>query len=124
MTLNEIIAAFRGPQLTPEQVEARSKANVITTFCFILAVVAVALVYSVVRVEQPMLDMAPADKFNYEILKIMAVQIFSVLAILLGAKAMTPSTPPAPSTDNDNDTKVTQTVILKTEDDEDVRPAA
>lgn len=122
MSLNEIIAALRGPQLTPEQIEARSKNNVITTFCFILAVVAVALVYSVVRVEQPMLDMAPADKFNYEILKIMAVQIFSVLAILLGAKAMTPSVQPAPSNDNEN--KVTQTVIVDTKDDDDVRPAA
>ena len=127
MTLNEIVAALRGPELTPEQYQARSKSNIIMTFCFILAVVSVALVYSVVRVEQPMLDMAPADKFNYEILKIMAVQIFSVTALILGANGLPGATPPAPAPKPEPEPapQITQTVVIDNDnEDGNVRPAA
>lgn len=115
--LERIIAILRGPQLTPEQVEASNKSRIITTFCVILLGIVAAFVMNTTSVEQPMKDIAPADKFNYDTLKLIVVQIFSVLTILLGAKAMSTSAPaPTPT--------ITQTVTVDNKDENDVRPAA
>jgi len=116
----QYIDAWRGPALTPEQIEANSKRMILRGFVTILVMIAGLLAYSVVFSEQPMLDMAPADKQNYRILELIAVQIFSVLAIILGAKAMsTPAPAPEP------EPQVTQTVVIDNDNgDENVRPAA
>jgi len=122
----EYVDAWRGPAPTPEQIESNNKKLIIRGFVCILVMIAALLAYSVVFTEQPMLDMAPADKQNYRILELIAVQIFSVLAIILGAKAM--STPPAPASsgspvsDPSPEKTVTQTVIVNQEDGDDAKP--
>ena len=47
-----------------------------------------------VAVEQPMKDMAPNDKLTHDLLKIIATSIFSVLATVMGARAMMPMSQP------------------------------
>lgn len=92
--LERIIAILRGPEKTPEQMDAQNKSRIILTFCVILITIVAAFVMNTTSIEQPMKDIAPADKFNYDTLKTIVVQIFSVMALLLGAKAMTPPPPP------------------------------
>ena len=92
--IERLVAILRGPEKTPEQVDASNKSRIITTFCLILIVIVCAFVMNTTSIEQPMKDIAPADKFNYDTLKTIVVQIFSVMALLLGAKAMTPPPPP------------------------------
>lgn len=123
--LERIVTILRGPQLTAEQTDARNKSRIITTFCVILVTIVGAFVMNTSFVEQPMKDIAPSDKFNYDTLKLIVVQIFSVLTLLLGARAMTPS--PASKPDDDdggNSSRITNTVIVDNKDDNDVRPAA
>jgi hypothetical protein len=73
--------------LTPEQLDARARFIILMTFCGILFAITLFFLYSVVFTEQPMNKIAPADSLSFEILKIIAVQIFSVLSIILGNKA-------------------------------------
>lgn len=119
----EYIDALRGPVLTPDQIEANNKKLIIRGFVAILVMIAALLAYSVVFTEQPMLDMAPADKQNYRILELIAVQIFSVLAIILGAKAMSsPPAAPEPKPEPEAEQQITNTVIVENKDEDDVRP--
>ena len=92
--LERIVAILRGPEKTPEQMDAQNKSRIILTFCLILMMIVGAFIMNTTSVEQPMKDIAPADKFNYDTLKTIVVQIFSVMALLLGAKAMTPAPTP------------------------------
>jgi hypothetical protein len=119
-----IVTILRGPQLTAEQQDARNKSRIITTFCVILITIVGAFVMNTSFVEQPMKDIAPSDKFNYDTLKLIVVQIFSVLTLLLGARAMTPGAPAKPDDDGGNSSRITNTVIVDNKDDNDVRPAA
>jgi uncharacterized BrkB/YihY/UPF0761 family membrane protein len=99
--IERIVAIIRGPEKTPEQIEAQNKARIILTFCLILIMIVGAFIMNTTSVEQPMKDIAPADKFNYDTLKTIVVQIFSVMALLLGAKAMTPTPPSLPPKEDD-----------------------
>jgi hypothetical protein len=114
--LERIINILRGPALTPEQMDARSKTRIITTFCLILVMMVAAFILNTTSVEQPMKDIAPADKFNYDTLKLIATQIFTVLTLLLGAKAVSGSAVPTPPTIN-------QTVTVDNKDENDVKSA-
>lgn len=114
--IERIVNILRGPQLTAEQMDAVNKKKIITTFCIILLSICAAFIVNTSSVEQPMKDIAPADKINYETLKLIVVQIFSVLTLLLGAKAMTPT-----PTSKDPEPKITNTVIVDNKDDNDVR---
>ena len=95
-----IIAILRGPEKTPDQMQASNKSRIITTFCIILLCIVGAFVMNTTSVEQPMKDLAPADKINYETLKLIVVQIFSVLTLILGVNSMTPSAPQPTVTQN------------------------
>jgi len=121
--LERIVAILRGPQQTAEQMDATNKKRIITTFCIILITIVAAFVMNTTSVEQPMKDIAPADKFNYDTLKLIVVQVFSVLTLLLGAKGMTP-TPASPAAPPEPETKITNTVIVDNKDDNDVRSAS
>ena len=101
--LERIVSILRGPQLTTDQIEARNKSRIIATFCVIL----LGIVMNTTSVEQPMKDIAPADKINYDTLKLIVVQIFSVLTLLLGARAMTDKKP---------EQSVEQTVVIDNKD--------
>jgi hypothetical protein len=70
--------------------DAFSKFCIMITFCIILLFIVGFFVYGVVAVEQPMKDMAPNDKLTHDLLKIIATSIFSVLAVVMGARAMMP----------------------------------
>lgn len=70
--------------------DALSKFLIMITFCIILLFIVGFFVYGVVAVEQPMKDMAPNDKLTHDLLKIIATSIFSVLATVMGARAMMP----------------------------------
>jgi hypothetical protein len=87
--------------LTSEQLDARARFIILMTFCGILFAITLFFLYSVVFTEQPMNKIAPADSLSFEILKIIAVQIFSVLSIILGGKAassfMSSTAPKCPS---------------------------
>jgi len=74
--------------------DAISKFAIMLTFCMILLTIVVFFVYGVVAVEQPMKDMAPNDKLTHDLLKIIATSIFSVLATIMGARAMMPLSNP------------------------------
>ena len=105
--LERIVSILRGPQLTTDQIEARNKSRIIATFCLILLGIVAAFVMNTTSVEQPMTDIAPADKINYDTLKLIVVQIFSVLTLLLGARAMTDKKP---------EQSVEQTVVIDNKD--------
>ena len=92
--LERIVQILRGPEKTPDQMQASNKSRIITTFCIILVTIVGAFVMNTTSVEQPMKDIAPADKINYETLKLIIVQIFSVLTLILGVSTMTPNAPP------------------------------
>lgn len=108
--LERIINILRGPQLTVEQQESKNKTRIIATFCIILIMMVAAFITNTTSVEQPMKDIAPADKFNYDTLKLIATQIFTVLTLLLGAKAVSG---PAPT--------VTQTMTVENKDENNVQ---
>ena len=74
--------------------DALSKFAIMLTFCVILLTIVIFFVYGVVGVEQPMKDMAPNDKLTHDLLKIIATSIFSVLATVMGARAMMPMSQP------------------------------
>ena len=76
--------------------DALSKFLIMITFCIILLFIVGFFVYGVVAVEQPMKDMAPNDKLTHDLLKIIATSIFSVLATVMGARAMMPLSPMNP----------------------------
>jgi hypothetical protein len=86
--------------LTTEQLDARARFIILMTFCGILVAITLFFLYGVIFVEQPMSKIAPADALSFEILKVIAVQIFSVLTLILGNKAANSfmnSTPKCPS---------------------------
>ena len=115
--LERIVNILRGPVLTPEQMEAKSKRQIIGTFCLILVMMVAAFILNTTSVEQPMKDIAPADKFNYDTLKLIATQIFTVLTLLLGAKAVGGAVVAAATP------TITQTVTVDNKDENDVKPS-
>jgi hypothetical protein len=73
------------PKMTksPEQLEAETKAFILKTFCFVLVMVATLFAYSIVFVEQPLFNEAPADKAIIAILSMVMAQIFTVVSLVL-----------------------------------------
>jgi len=81
---------------SPEQLEAETKAFILKTFCFVLVMVATLFAYSIVFVEQPLFNEAPADKAIIAILSMVMAQIFTVVSLVLTGKSSVPPQPPMP----------------------------
>jgi hypothetical protein len=82
---------------SPEQVDIETKAFILKTFCFVLVMVATLFSYSIVFVEQPLFNEAPADKAIIAILSMTMAQIFTVVSLVLtGKSSVTPPPPPMP----------------------------
>ena len=79
---------------SPEQLEAETKAFILKTFCFVLVMVATLFAYSIVFVEQPLFNEAPADKAIIAILSMVMAQIFTVVSLVLTGKSSVPPPPP------------------------------
>jgi len=79
---------------SPEQLEAETKAFILKTFCFVLVMVATLFSYSIVFVEQPLFNEAPADKAIIAILSMVMAQIFTVVSLVLTGKSSVPPPPP------------------------------
>ena len=78
---------------SPELLEAETKAFILKAFCVILVLVSALFTYSIIFIEQPLFNEAPADKQIFSVLGIIMTQIFTVLSLVLTGKSSTPTPP-------------------------------
>lgn len=79
---------------SPELLEAETKAFILKAFCVILVLVSALFTYSIIFIEQPLFNEAPADKQIFGVLGIIMTQIFTVLSLVLTGKSSVPTPPP------------------------------
>lgn len=106
---------------SPEQLDAQLRFIIGATFSFTVFGMVMLSMYSLVFVPQPMSGIAPADKNFFYLLNDMSKYILGSLATLLAIKGKDVLSSKSPEPTNDNETKVTQTVIVDNKDDTDVR---
>jgi len=90
---NSLISHKMKPLKSPEQLDAETKSFILKTFCIILALVSALFSYSIIFIQQPLFNEAPADKQILSILGVVMTQIFTILSVILTGKSSTPPPP-------------------------------
>ena len=108
---------FNGPRYTTEQLESRLKFFAGVVLVSVFGGAMFTIIYSLVFVPQPMSGIAPADKLFFKILETMITFLAGSITTLVTLKA-TQQPPEQPQQEQ----RITNTVIVDNEDNDNVRP--